>query len=601
MIAKGILGRGFKGTAAYLLHDKARARTVERVAWTHTENLRSDNAARAWREMIWTAQHAETLKRESGQSRAGRKAELPVYHLSLSWAPDETPSREEMVSTARDALKTLGLDTHQALIVCHNDEPHSHVHILVNRVNPETGVMNRLSRSNRKLSAWALDYEQAQGRVRCEKRLESKEALAQGQKPRHTDQVIRDAWSGADSGRAFQAALAEQGYILAQGNTRIVVVDPAGKAINPTRQLRGVKAAEVTARLQDLDQSALPTVEQAQTRQREQAQEADRDRAAVIEQERTARTREAEALREAFADVARMATAGVSNGEEVRAPEAKAEEPPLREGYNADWEQAVMEAAIAQEAARQARDAFAEAARQEAGAVQAQQAPEADAASEEPPLREDYNADWEQAVIDAAIEQAAIARHMRERKEQAAQGEGAQGGDSARGYLRGDRQEAPSPTNDNAGLSGNARRALLQSRHFDAQIALDRRLDVARLEKFEQLNAVYDTGVYQAELRALERKRFKMLWHKERMQELRLTLADAASRHQEARETFANGQAPERADLMERQAQERLDLEREIAALPEEVRVSEVEREAQARLEQAAQARALLRLEQRLR
>ncbi|NCA83697.1 MAG: hypothetical protein EOM72_13325, partial [Opitutae bacterium] len=428
MIAKGILGRSFKGTAAYLLHDKAHARTSERVAWTHTENLITSNVARSWREMIWTAEHAETLKRESGQSSAGRKAELPVYHLSLSWAPDETPDREEMVSTAREALKTLGLDTHQALIVSHNDEPHSHVHILVNRVNPETGVMNRLSRSNRKLSAWALDYEKTQGRVRCAQRIESNRALARGQKPRHSDQVIRDAWSGSDSGRAFQSALAEQGYILARGNTRIVVVDPAGKAINPTRQLRGVKAAEVKARLQDLDTKALPSVEDAQARQYDRVQETERVRAAATPQERAVGKKEAQAgaLREAFTEAAGGAAADVSRAEETGASEtkteARAEEVPLREDYNAAWEQAVAEAALAKEAAREARDAFAEAARQETGAVQAQEAPPADAGSEALPLREDYNADWEQAVIDAAMEQEAVARHTRERKEKAAQG-----------------------------------------------------------------------------------------------------------------------------------------------------------------------------------
>ena len=52
---------------------------------------------------------------------------------------------------------------------------------------------------------------------------------------------------------------------------------------------------------------------------------------------------------------------------------------------------------------------------------------------------------------------------------------------------------------------------------------------------------------------------------------------------------------------MERQAQERLDLEREIAALPETARQSEAEREARERLEQVAQERAAQRQTQRLR
>jgi hypothetical protein len=359
-----------------------------------------------------------------------------------------------------------------------------------------------------------------------------------------------------------------------------VVVDPAGKAINPTRQLRGVKAAEVKARLQDLDTKALPSVEDAQARQRERVQETERESAAVITQERAVGKKEAQVqtLREAFTEAAGTAAADVSREEETGASETKttaktkAEEVPLREDYNADWEQAVAEAALAREAAREARDAFAEAARQMADAVQAQEAPPADAGSEEPPLREDYNADWEQAVIDAAMEQEAVARHTRERKEKATKGDGkrarTQSRAAARKHLHADRK-APAPVNDNARLSGNERRALLQSRHFDEQIEMERGHHRARLAQFERLDAAYDTRVYQEELRELERKRFKMPWHKKQMEALRKTIENAASRQQEAQDSFTNGQAREYADLLTRQAQDRLVLEREIAALPE--------------------------------
>jgi hypothetical protein len=339
-----------------------------------------------------------------------------------------------------------------------------------------------------------------------------------------------------------------------------------------------VKAAEVTARLQDLDTKALPSVEDAQARQRERAQETERESAAVITQERAVGKKEAQvqALREAFAEAAGTAAADVSREEETGAsetkPEARAEEVPLREDYNAAWEQAVAEAALAREAAREAHDAFTEAARQKTDAVQAQEAPPADAGSEEPPLREDYNADWEQAVIDAAMEQEAVARHTRERKEKATKGDGkrarTQSRAATRKHLHTDRK-APAPVNDNARLSGNERRALLQSRHFDEQIEMERGHHRARLAQFERLDAAYDTRVYQEELRELERKRFKMPWHKKQMEALRKTIENAASRQQEAQDSFTNGQAREYADLLTRQAQDRLVLEREIAALPE--------------------------------
>ncbi|HWE03570.1 MAG TPA: hypothetical protein VG326_14285 [Tepidisphaeraceae bacterium] len=54
-------GSSFKGAAAYYLHDKD-ADTRERVAWTHTENLLTDDAQKAWKIMAWTASHQAMLK-----------------------------------------------------------------------------------------------------------------------------------------------------------------------------------------------------------------------------------------------------------------------------------------------------------------------------------------------------------------------------------------------------------------------------------------------------------------------------------------------------------------------------------------------------------
>ena len=76
--------------------------------------------------------------------------------------------------------------------------------------------------------------------------------------------AIQDAWHRSDDGRSFQAALKAQGFTLAQGNRRLVVIDRYDKAVNPVRQLEGVRAAAFMARLADLDLSALPTAAAAQ-------------------------------------------------------------------------------------------------------------------------------------------------------------------------------------------------------------------------------------------------------------------------------------------------------------------------------------------------
>jgi hypothetical protein len=305
-------GRGFQGLSDYLLHDK-NARTDERVAWTHMENLTVRDAHRAYKEMQETVNCARQLKREAGRSTAGRKRKNPCLHLSLSWAADQEPMREQMIDAGKDVLKKLGLDKHQALFVCHNDEPQPHIHIMLNRVDRENGIINTLSRSKRKLSQWAMAYERAEGKIRCQKRVENNRALEQGAKPRYKDPVIKNAWERSDSGKSFARALADAGYTLAQGNQRVVVIDPQGKSINPARHLVGVKARDVAARLEDI-RNRLPSVEAVKARREER----DRQRPG----DARARTAEAEKGAEDGRSVGKEKGKGAAGRPEAGAREA---------------------------------------------------------------------------------------------------------------------------------------------------------------------------------------------------------------------------------------------------------------------------------------
>lgn len=165
-------GSSFNGAALYYLHDKG-ALTSGRVAFVHTENLPTRDAEKAIKCMAWTAMHQREIKARAGGSAKGRKLELPVYTYSLSWAPGETPTPEEMIAAAQETMKALSLDGHEALFVSHNDEPHPHIHVIVNRVHPETGIAAPLSNDHLKLSTWAEAYEKRQGQIRCEQRVEN--------------------------------------------------------------------------------------------------------------------------------------------------------------------------------------------------------------------------------------------------------------------------------------------------------------------------------------------------------------------------------------------------------------------------------------------
>ena len=165
-------GRSFGGVADYCLHDPRmpgeahHPESAERVEWTETRNLATSEGKRAGRIMAATAEASPELKRLAGVAATGRKLEKPVCHYSLSWAKDEKPDRQEMRRAAQESLKALGMERSQALIVSHRDgQPH--VHVIANRVDPESGQAAGLNRSKLKLSKWAEEYEREQGKIRC--------------------------------------------------------------------------------------------------------------------------------------------------------------------------------------------------------------------------------------------------------------------------------------------------------------------------------------------------------------------------------------------------------------------------------------------------
>jgi len=165
------LGRSFKGVAAYLAHDLHKAKTAERVDWTHTVNLASDLVGEAVNEMYWTFRAGNALKREAGLRAGGRSVEKPVKHFSLNWHPSENPTREEMIEAVQDFMRHMGWSDRQAMLVAHNDRPHDHVHVILNTVSPIDGRALDPGYEHARASSWALAYEQQRRRVLCEQRL----------------------------------------------------------------------------------------------------------------------------------------------------------------------------------------------------------------------------------------------------------------------------------------------------------------------------------------------------------------------------------------------------------------------------------------------
>ena len=174
------LGRSFKGAGRYYLHDK-QANTADRVAFTETVNLPTNDPNRAIAHMIDTATHADDLKAATGIKATGNKLKNPVYTYSIAWHPTEAPTMAHQVEAARESLRALGLSDRQALIVGHNDTAHPHVHVMVNRVCADTGMAAKHGNDYSALSRWAESYERRTGKILCMERVKNNEARDRGE------------------------------------------------------------------------------------------------------------------------------------------------------------------------------------------------------------------------------------------------------------------------------------------------------------------------------------------------------------------------------------------------------------------------------------
>ena len=131
-------GKSFRGLIAYLMKGKKKEPTPERVAWTATHNLLVEDPKKAATLMRLTAQKSKRVK-------------TPVYHYVISWRHDENPTDDFMREVADVTSRDLGLEEHQLLFVAHKDTDHHHVHIVANRVHPETGLAWKNSHDFRRI------------------------------------------------------------------------------------------------------------------------------------------------------------------------------------------------------------------------------------------------------------------------------------------------------------------------------------------------------------------------------------------------------------------------------------------------------------------
>jgi hypothetical protein len=107
--------------------------TQERDAETGELVLRGDVV------LSWNLLGFDTAAGEmQGVASLNDRCKDAVCHYELSWPPGERPTRPQWTDSALQTLRALGYEDHQHMIVAHDDKKHFHIHIMVNKVHPET-------------------------------------------------------------------------------------------------------------------------------------------------------------------------------------------------------------------------------------------------------------------------------------------------------------------------------------------------------------------------------------------------------------------------------------------------------------------------------
>jgi relaxase-like protein/conjugative element/phage-associated large polyvalent protein/DNA relaxase TraI-like protein len=107
--------------------------TQERDAETGELVLRGDVV------LSWNLLSFDTAAGEmQGVASLNDRCKDAVCHYELSWPPGERPTRPQWTDSAVQTLKALGYEHHQYMVVAHDDKKHFHIHIMVNKVHPQT-------------------------------------------------------------------------------------------------------------------------------------------------------------------------------------------------------------------------------------------------------------------------------------------------------------------------------------------------------------------------------------------------------------------------------------------------------------------------------
>ena len=150
MIGKVIVGKSFGGCVRYCLEDKKMANDIDKMIMKNRAEVLQFN--------LCFGDKVELIQQFNEVRRLNTKQSKPVMHITLSLAPGERLSKQQLTEITTRCAEDLGFDKNQFIAVEHNDTGHQHFHIVVNRINFDGKTLSD-SNSYKKISDFCRKME----------------------------------------------------------------------------------------------------------------------------------------------------------------------------------------------------------------------------------------------------------------------------------------------------------------------------------------------------------------------------------------------------------------------------------------------------------
>jgi hypothetical protein len=124
-------GKGsFRDLINYIVGDRGEKKETNRAVYVGTRNVFSDTSENYWGIAL----------EMNGLGVSNTRIKDPVFHLVLSFRPEEVPSIPQIDEAVEISLQSLGLQNCKTLYGLQTDNGIHHVHVCVCRIDPETGA-----------------------------------------------------------------------------------------------------------------------------------------------------------------------------------------------------------------------------------------------------------------------------------------------------------------------------------------------------------------------------------------------------------------------------------------------------------------------------